>query len=166
MTGITDAVKAEYFKRVFETIDGLWFMKVEEEKGFEGALELDRRVWEIVPKVQARALRKLLGIEGGGPEALKAALEAKFEMEGYAAEISLSGAALEVKVKMCPWHGLMLKSGREHLAGRVGEVICGTEYPVWMKEFGVGGGFRLESLLCRDGGCCAMRFGIGPAAES
>ena len=158
MARIDDALKAEYFKRVFESIDGLWFMKLEEEEGFDRALEIDTRVWGVVPKIQARALRSLLGMEGGGLEALREALETKFELEDYSAELELGGAALTVKVKKCPWHNLMLKSGREHLAGRVGEAICGAEYPVWMKEFGVEGSFEMGTLLCAGADCCAMRF--------
>jgi hypothetical protein len=161
---ISDAVKAEYFKRVFETIDGLWFMKVEEDSDFEHALEIDKRVWEIVPKIQARALKKLLAL-GDGAENLARALEAKFEMEDYSAEVLRAGGDLEIKVKKCPWNDLMHKSGREHLAGRVGEAICGTEYPVWLKEFKVDGEFKIEQLLCSDSDCCIMRFTIKNAFD-
>jgi len=160
MTAISDSVKAGYFQRIFETIDGLWFMKVEEDTDFERALDIDRRVWEIVPKIQARTLRTLLEIDGDGIGPLRRGLEAKFELEHYAAEFEEDGGALRVKVRKCPWYALMLKSGRESLAGRVGEVICGTEYPVWLKEFGVEGEFRLETLLCSGADCCIMRFSV------
>lgn len=158
MQPITDAIKAKYFKRVFEVVDGLWFMALEEADGFDRALEMDVRVWRIVPKIQARELRALLGITGGGADALAAALRAKFDMEGYTAEVTEQGGAVAVKIRACPWHEMMKKSRREHLAGRVGEMICGAEYPVWMREFGLEGEFVHGSLLCAGAECCSLDF--------
>ena len=159
MAMIDDSKKTEYFKRVFEVIDGLWFVKVEEDTDFDHALEIDRRVWEIVPKIQARKLRELLELGDDGLKSLAAALEVKAELDEAECEIELDGdRSLTVRIKKCPWLALMQKSGREHLAGRVGKVICGTEYPVWMREFGVQGSFELKQLLCDGDECCRMEF--------
>ena len=157
---INDSIRASYYKKVFEAVDGLWFMKIEEATNFDRALDIDRRVWEVVPKIQARALRSLLGLKGHGLEILQEALTAKFQLEEHEVEFQMEGEELLVKVKKCPWYGLMRRSGREHLAARVGETICGTEYPIWMREFGVNGEFKLESLLCGGASCCVMRFRI------
>ncbi|MFA6450992.1 MAG: DUF6125 family protein [bacterium] len=159
MSEINDAVKAKFFKRSYEAIDGLWFMKTEQESGFEHALEIDRRVWEVVPKIQARALRELLGIKGTGVKALANALRAKAELDGADVELELDGEeSLRLSIRDCPWFRLMLKSKREHLAGRVGETICGIEYPVWSREFGVNGPFQLKSRICAGDECCFMQF--------
>ncbi len=157
---IEDSTKAEYYKRVYESIDGLWFLMVEADKDFDHALEIDRRVWQIVPKIQARKIRELLDIEGRGAEALAQALEAKFLMDGANAEISIENKSLTISIKTCPWYALMKGSGREPLAEKVGTVICGTEYPVWQKEFGVEGDFVIDELQCGGAPVCRMRFDL------
>jgi len=163
LTGLTDSIRAKYFKRVFEAIDGLWFMKTEDESDFKKALEIDRKVWEIVPKIQARELKSLVGIENNGLMALMQALELKAELEQALATFETDNEnCLQCKITSCPWFELMKKSGREHLAGRVGEVICGTEYPVWMKEFNVQGNFSLKKQLCNGDDCCLLEFSTEP----
>lgn len=161
MHDIDEKIRAEYFRRSYESIDGLWFMKLEEEFDFERALELDRRVWEIVPKIQSRKLRELLDIKTAGLEGLALALGGKFSIEGVDHDIKLEGAALEVTVLNCPWNELMKKSGREHLAGRVGEVICGTEYPTWAREFDKGIKLQISEKICDGGKCCRFKFSKG-----
>lgn len=155
---IDDTKRAEYYKRVYESIDGLWFMMLEQDRDFEYSLEIDRRVWEVVPKIQARKIRELFGIDGNGPEALSKALEIKFRMDHADAEVSVESGSLHVKITSCPWYHLMEKSGRRHLAEKVGLVICGVEYPAWMKEFGVDGAFIMDDLLCGGAPACRMRF--------
>ena len=56
--------------------DGLWFLAAEERFGIETAIELDRRAWEKFTVVEAKRIKRRLGIEpGGGIPALKQALE-------------------------------------------------------------------------------------------
>jgi hypothetical protein len=159
MNELNDSIKAKFFKRSYEVIDGLWFMKTESDSDFEHALEIDRQVWEIVPKIQARTLRELIGIRGNGPAELAAALGAKAEMDEADVNIELTdGESLTLTIRGCPWFRLMQKSKREHLAGRIGEVICGTEYPVWAREFGMNGPFSIKSQICGGDECCLMEF--------
>ena len=44
MKSLSDKQSAEYFNRLYKTIDGLWFMKVEESYGFTAALQIDNEV--------------------------------------------------------------------------------------------------------------------------
>ena len=156
---ISDSKRAEYFRRSYEAIDGLWFMALEEEFDFERALEFDQRVWKIVPKIQARKVRELFGITGSGFAALNEALAIKFALEGTGCEIQCGAEGrLTVELSVCPWFLLMRKSGRAHLAGRVGEVICGTEYPVWAKEFGCQEFVHLRRRICSGDEKCLMEF--------
>ena len=57
-------------------------MKVEEATDFDRALEVDRRTWEIVAKIQAREARRLLGCPGNSPAELARCLALKFATEG------------------------------------------------------------------------------------
>ena len=44
--------------------DGFYYMFIEEKYGTEVATEIDRRVWEVMGKIEARKIKKLFEIEG------------------------------------------------------------------------------------------------------
>ncbi len=167
MEELTDAQKAEYFRRSYTSVDGLWFMKVEELHGFEEALEIDRRVWSVLPKIQARTLMKMLGAEKG-IAGLKRCLAAKHTLERFEFEAEADietedgGCGLIMTITKCPWHELIAKSGRGELSERVGSTICNAEYSTWALEFGEGGdqkiSFSLESQICKGDKACVFRF--------
>ncbi|UCE73162.1 MAG: hypothetical protein JSV56_08975 [Methanomassiliicoccales archaeon] len=46
------------------TVDGLYFLGIEEKYGTEGATEIDKNVWEVMGKIEARRLKDTLGITG------------------------------------------------------------------------------------------------------
>ena len=116
MTDLTDEQKTEYFRRSYTAVDGLWFMKVEERLGFDEALRLDEAVWKVLPKIQARALKGMMHLPGG-LEGLEQALSARLALEGFEYEIEPRSEGFAVIVKRCPWHDLMIKSGRGELVG-------------------------------------------------
>ena len=162
LTDLTDAQKAEYFRRSYTSVDGLWFMKVEELFGFEEALEIDRRVWSIFPKIQARTLRSMLRADKG-IEGLAQCLAAKHSIEGFGFEVEIEGdsSSLRMIVSRCPWRELMVKSGREGLSERVGSAICNAEYSTWATEFESGDrkiSFRLKTQICKGDRVCTFCF--------
>jgi len=159
MIELTDEQKIEYFKRSFRAADGLWFVKVEERYDFDTALGIDGEVWSILPKIQARVIRSAAGL-GEGLDALREALETKLSLEDFSYETKKheTGGGFDVTIFRCPWHSIMLDSGRGHLSGRVGECVCAVEYPVWASEFGVGSSFRLGDRLCGGSDRCVLRF--------
>jgi len=159
MIALTDKQIAEYFRRSFTTADGLWFMKVEEVLGFDAALDLDDGVWKILPKIQARML-KAMGNLGDGLEALRECVVTRLALDGFSCEIEPAQAGCELRVTItdCPWHNLMVKSGREHLSGRVGSRICATEYQVFAAEFGPHISFELGGQICHGSETCRFTF--------
>lgn len=160
MDPLKDAQIAEYFHRSYTAVDGLWFMKLEERFGFDTALEIDVAVWQVMPKIQARKLKELTGLQSG-LDALHDCLAAKLRIEGFAftARRGPDGASLEIVIEQCPWRGMLEKSGRGHLAGTIGERICTTEYGVWAREFGGEAiTFAFGGRLCGGCECCVLRF--------
>ena len=153
---LTDKQMAEYCQRSYTAVDGLWFVKLEERFGFDSALEIDNEVWKILPKIQARLLKSMLRA-ADGLTGLRECLAAKYTIEGYKFEIQENADGITISFHQCPWHDKMIRSGREHLSGKVGSVICKTEYDVWAKEFG-DLRFELQNQLCAGGGSCALRF--------
>lgn len=159
MIDLTNKQIAEFFHRSYTAVDGLWFMKVEEKYGFAAALEIDNAVWGVLPKIQARML-KTMGRMGNGLDALIECLDTKLTLDGFKFDVQKSKDNLCVRVVIdeCPWHGQMVKSGRENLSGRVGSVICNTEYSVWASEFGDDLGFELQSEICQGADSCVLNF--------
>jgi len=151
-----EKVLLEYFKKSYFALDGLWFVKVEEGSSFENALEIDEKVWEVLPKIQARKLKEVLGLEGKGLKDLLACLKVKFEGEGHGYEVLKEGKALEIAIRRCPWHEIMKRSRREHLSAQVGDRICATELAVWAGEFGAS--LKMESKICQGAERCLLRY--------
>jgi len=152
-------VLTEYLRRSYFAVDGLWFSIVEKENSFEEALALDEQVWAVLAKIQARKAKALLGIEGCSTADLLRGLEVKLQAEGYQYTIAEAGPdRLLIHVQHCPWYALMKKAQREHLAGKVGDVICNRELQVWADELAKGMRFYMSSQLCRDGAACCWEY--------
>ena len=153
---LTEKQIAQYFRRCYVAVDGLWFVKVEEKYGLEAALAVDGDVWKVLPKIQARMLKAMLH-EDQGLDALRECLTTRLTLEEFEFETQHDRDSFCIFVKRCPWHDQMVKSGRERLSGTVGRRICRTEYPVWAAEFG-DIRFELQQQICEGGGQCVLRF--------
>jgi hypothetical protein len=56
----------EMFSKNWLTVDGLWFTLVEDRYGLDAALDLDLKMWERNALIEARRIKKYMGIERGG----------------------------------------------------------------------------------------------------
>jgi len=45
-------------------VDGLYYLGIEENWGTDAATDIDRKVWEVMGKIEARKIKKLFDIEG------------------------------------------------------------------------------------------------------
>lgn len=148
-----------YLRRSYFAVDGLWFSMVEKKASFEEALALDEQVWAVLAKIQARNVKELLNIKGGSTADLLKGLEMKLQAEEYGYTVEDSGPdRLLLHVHHCPWYALMKKSGREHLAGKVGDVICTRELQVWADELAHGMTLSLSSQRCRGSAVCCLEY--------
>ena len=159
MIQLNDKQIAEFCHRSYTAMDGLWFMKVEEKYGFGAALEVDNEVWKVLPKIQARMLKSMAKMENG-IEALFECFTTKLTLDGFTfkAEKTGDGNGFRITIEKCPWLDLMVKSGRENLAGKVGTRICNTEYSVWASEFGEDICFEMQSQICKGAESCILQF--------
>ncbi|MBN1435934.1 MAG: L-2-amino-thiazoline-4-carboxylic acid hydrolase [Sedimentisphaerales bacterium] len=156
---LSDQQKSEYLHRCYTAVDGLWFMKVEDAYGFDAALDLDEKVWKIVPKIQSRKLKELLGHKAG-LEALYECFTAKLDMDGmeFTTEKDADGQGFTISVHHCHWCELLCRANREHLSAQIGDRICNAEYSTWAKEFGDNIEYELSQQLCKGDNCCMIRF--------
>ena len=46
------------------TVDGLYYLGIEDKFGTEVATDIDRKIWEVMGKIEARKLKKLFDISG------------------------------------------------------------------------------------------------------
>jgi len=166
MTELTDKDRSEYFHRSYKTADGLWFLKTEERFNFNTALEIDTEVWKVMPKIQARFLKKKLNRDKG-LDALCECFSKKLELDGFEFEVERStseddgSSHIKFIIYKCPWHDIIVRSKRTHFSNKIGGVICKTEYGVWASEFGpdIEFGFG-KKRICREDSCCILFFKI------
>ena len=57
------------------TVDGLYYLGIEEEYGTEVATEIDRKVWEVMGKIEARKLKEFFDIKGNDIPSIMKALQ-------------------------------------------------------------------------------------------
>jgi predicted ArsR family transcriptional regulator len=157
LDSLGDVQVAEYFSRSFRVVDGLWFMKVEDQFGFDVALRVDAEVWRVMPKIQARMIKSFLKL-GKGEDALLESLKAKLSMEGFKFKVEQDANEFRIRITDCPWHNLMVKSGREKFSAKVGETICNAEYSVWASEFDENTQFTLAAQICKGSKHCLLTF--------
>ncbi len=153
-----EGILIEYLRRAYHAVDGLWFMMVEEAGSFEEALELDRRVWEILAKLQARKARELMGCSGNTPAELARCFALKLTADGHQFESFIEPAEVRFVVHQCPWLELLRKSNRQHLALQVAQTICPLEGRVWCGEFSGEYEFSMPQMACAGAELCEMRF--------
>ena len=159
LTTHSHKTEVEYLRRSYTAIDGLWFVKVEEVCGRETAEKLDKQVWEVAGKIQARETRKVLGLHTNYLTTLAECLGLKFAAEGYKARITWPDeSCLKIDITRCPWLEILEKSGRMQMAEMVAEKICNTEYQAWAKEFGKQLEFSPINTRCLGAPCCYLSF--------
>lgn len=153
----------QFLRRSYSAVDGLWFMKAEEKYDFDAALDIDQEVWQVLPKIQARMLKTMLGLEDG-IEGLARSLFVRLRLDGfnYRLEKQTDGE-LEINIDICPWHALLEKSGRANLSGRIGDRVCTADYTAWAHEFGKDIEFNLLSQVCKGAKKCVMSFILKPS---
>ena len=147
----------EFFRRSYLAADGLWFLKTEERLGFDGALEIDNEVWKILPKIQVRLIKEMMGLDKG-VEALVECYTAKLALHGFQFKTEKRGNEFRIAVGRCPWHEIMVNSKRGHLSTRIGNLICRTETAVWAGEFGDSIVSRIDPGLCEGSKTCVISF--------
>jgi len=57
------------------TVDGLYYLGIEEELGTKAATKIDRKVWEVMGKIEARKLKEFFDIKGDDIPSMMKALQ-------------------------------------------------------------------------------------------
>ncbi|MFO8081817.1 MAG: DUF6125 family protein [Armatimonadota bacterium] len=155
----------EMLRRSYFAVDGLWFVMLEEEQGLERAMTLDERVWEVMPKIQARKARELLGAHENTPGALVRSMALKLAAEGHRYDVSFTNPAeAAIVISQCPWRDVLEGSGREQLGPEIADRICAREIAGWASEFSPDGGpaivAEMPEAICHGDGRCRYVFRV------
>ncbi len=100
MDSLTDQQVCEYFHRSYKAVDGLWFMKVEEKHGFNAALDIDKEVWKVLPKIQARMIKSMLR-KGEAQSALLESLSLKLSWKA-SIKMEQEESGFRIRISECP----------------------------------------------------------------
>jgi len=155
---LTEKDIIEYFHKCFTSVDGLWFLKVEEMFNFETALATDEKVWFILPKIQARFLKERLQLKTDCGNIFFEALNTKLTLDRFEFKLIKKENIIEVKISHCPWHNILKKSGRGTLSARIGSVICPNEYKVFAAEFNPEIKLDINQGICSGKKFCILQF--------
>lgn len=149
----------EMMRRSYFAVDGLWFVMLEEDEGHGRALEIDERVWRVMPKIQARKARELLGCTGNTLADLTHCLALKFAAEGHEYHVRKPNPSEAcVVIEECPWHAALEKANRTHLGPEIADRICTAEAAGWAAEFGADIEAELTQAICRGDERCHVVF--------
>ena len=157
MLSLTPDQIADYLRKSYAAVDGLWFMKVEDAEGFDKALDIDEKVWLVMPKIQARKMKSFAG-KDKGIDALQECFEAKLNLDGFEFTTIHQQTSFEIIILKCPWFDKLVQSKRTHLAGKIGNRICFAEYSGWAAEFGCTFRFSNEDKICTGCVNCGLKF--------
>jgi len=129
-----DLVK--WLREAYFSLDGIWFLTLEERLGLERAVELDVEVWRRFAHVMARRVAKRFGIDSTSPEGIASSLEVFFDVEGWS--VSLDPSSGSFKVEHCPWWEYLNRVGRSHIISYVCPKVCEVIFSSWAKALNPG----------------------------
>jgi len=150
-----DKIKNQYFKRSYFALDGLWFVMVEKSFSLKEALKIDEKVWRILPRIQAREVKKLLNLKEDTFQNFLRALKVKLEAEDYQYEQKLREKELTLSIKKCPWYEIIKKSQREYV---LPNNICQIDFQTWVEEFHLNLKVQINSCICGGDTNCEIYF--------
>ncbi|MGQ9759552.1 MAG: DUF6125 family protein [Candidatus Methanomethylicaceae archaeon] len=94
------------------TLDGYWFLSIEERYGQDVAIEIDKKAWEGFGASEARRIKKFLNITEGTLEELAKALHFISLAPASATSVERRNNRVILNIKACRPQTARLKSGR------------------------------------------------------
>ncbi len=127
---ITVDVLREICARTYYTIDGLWFLAVEDKFGFETAFELNQVVWRQASPIIGRRLLRNLDIRGKTPlQALLELIYADPIMYPHQPKVmSLSDTKAVLRCIDCPTQAARIRDGKGVYDGKPGCSLLFNSY--------------------------------------
>ena len=94
------------------SVDGLYYIYIEEKYDTESATEIDRKVWELMGKIEARRIKELFEIKGSDiPSMMKALSYSAWALDLEDKEIIVEGKKAIIRNIKCRVQNTRLKKG-------------------------------------------------------
>jgi hypothetical protein len=94
------------------TVDGLYYIYIEEKYGIDSATEIDRKVWETMGKIEARRIKELFEIKGSDiPSMMKALSYSAWALDLEDKEIIVEGKKAIIRNVKCRVQNTRIKKG-------------------------------------------------------
>jgi len=94
------------------TVDGLYFLGIEKSFGTKAATEVDRKVWEVMGKIEARKLKEFFEINGDDlPSMMKALSYSSWAMDLENKEIIIKENKAIIRNVNCRVQNTRIKKG-------------------------------------------------------
>ena len=122
--------KLFFFERNWFTLDGIWFLEIENEKDWEIALKIDKIVWIRLLKTIFRRLQRYLSIETNNPYNIIKMLTFRWSIEGWEYKL-LENKENEVHIGIvtCPYKEMMNRNPeRRDMIKVICEKMCHPFY--------------------------------------
>ena len=134
----------ELCARSFATIDGAWFITIEEKYGLAAAIEADLSAWKIYAGRHARRVLRTFGLTGND---IKTVMEA-IKLDPFNSILSPEGEMVTenkgiIRFTDCVPQKARIRSGR-------GEFPCKPVGMVWMSEYAnaVNPEMKMHCIVC------------------
>lgn len=100
--------KLFFFERNWFTLDGLWFLEIENEKDWITALKIDKMVWIRLLKTVFRRLKRYLAIETNTPYDIIKMLTFRWSIEGWGYKLLENKPnEIHIGITTCPYKEMM-----------------------------------------------------------
>jgi len=94
------------------TVDGLYYIYIEEKYGTDSATEIDRKVWELMGKIEARRIKELFEIKGSDiPSMMKALSYSAWALDLEDKEIIVEDKKVIIRNIKCRVQNTRIKKG-------------------------------------------------------
>ncbi|MCX8204508.1 MAG: DUF6125 family protein [Candidatus Nezhaarchaeota archaeon] len=121
----------KWLREAYFTLDGLWFLALEDRLGLERAVEVDVEVWRRFAQVMAKRVARRIRVDSSDVREVACSLYVLFDIEGW--EVSLDPSRPLLQVERCPWWDYLNRVGRLHVAKYVCPRVCEAIFGSWTK---------------------------------
>ncbi|MGD2201641.1 MAG: DUF6125 family protein [Candidatus Bathyarchaeota archaeon] len=93
-------------------VDGLYYLGIEERFGTDAATEIDAACWKVMGKIEARALREILGVEEVTPSSfIRLLRHTSWALDIWGKEWEIYGDSVVFRVIDCGTQNTRVKKG-------------------------------------------------------
>jgi len=151
---------AELLSKNLLTLDGYWFLGIEDRLGIEAAIDMDRQAWEKYGVSEARRLKAFLNITEGSLEDLEKAVQLLAYAPASDLTVDRTPKRLVLTFRSCRPQSARARSGR-------GEFACKPVGMAHLSAFAkeINPRFKLKCLYCPPderppGSWCSWEFSL------